>query len=279
MPGAVEIISLVDNYVTASGLLAEHGLSFLVRTADQTILFDAGTGAVITHNLREMGINPREIKAVVLSHGHYDHSGGVKKICEVTGPVPVFAHPGIFGAKHKIEPGQEPKYIGIPRSQLELEQKGADFKLSQTPIEVSKGVLLTGEIPRRHGFENEANNFYLLNEEEYVADDLADDQSLVVTTAKGPVVVLGCTHSGLINTLDHILDITGADRIYAAIGGTHLKDASPERLAKTIKELPRFGLQHFVGCHCTGFVASSALAQALGDKFSYNYVGNVLKFA
>jgi len=277
MPEKVEIISLVDNNVTSPGLLAEHGLSFLIRTGDQVILFDTGTGAVIIHNMLEMGINPHDITAVVLSHGHYDHAGGLKKVCEITGPVPVFAHPGVFGAKYKFSKGRDPRYIGIPWAQQELAQKGADFHFSQAAVELSEGVILTGEVPRRHDFETESNDFYLLTGREYVPDDLADDQSLVVTTPKGLVVILGCTHSGLINTLEHVLAITGSSQIYAVIGGTHLKEAGPGRVKKTIKALPQFGLQYFVGCHCTGFKASTALARALGDKFIYNDAGNTLR--
>lgn len=277
MMPTVEIISLVDNNVTVPGLMAEHGLSFLVRAGDQTILFDTGTGAVIIHNLLEMGINPRDITAVVLSHGHYDHAGGLKKVCELTGPISVFGHPEFFGAKYKLEQGKEPRYIGIPWSQKELELTGADFHLNRATAELAEGVLLTGEVPRRHNFENEPNSFYLLNNGEYVPDALADDQSLVVNTHKGLVVILGCTHSGLINALDHVLAITGEDRIYAVIGGTHLKEASPVRLEKTIKALPQFGIQYFAGCHCTGFEASVALVRALGDKFTYYYTGKIFR--
>ncbi|CEP66363.1 Beta-lactamase-like [Moorella glycerini] len=279
MAGTVEIINLVDNTVTTRGLIAEHGLAFLVRTGERTILFDTGAGGAVVQNMLSLGLDPREITAIALSHGHDDHTGGLKKICEITGPLPVYAHPDVFTAKYRLREGEKARYIGIPWSRAELETSGAIFHLSRQPVELVGGVILTGEIRRRQAFEATSKEFRLLAGGEYLQDSLWDDQSLIITTREGPLVLLGCAHSGLISTLEHILDLTGASRIFAVIGGTHLKDAGPERLEETIKSLPRFGLQYLVACHCTGFRASASLYQALGDKFIYNEAGRAFRFA
>jgi 7,8-dihydropterin-6-yl-methyl-4-(beta-D-ribofuranosyl)aminobenzene 5'-phosphate synthase len=278
MAGTIEIINLVDNTVTSRGLIAEHGLAFLVRNGKRTILFDTGAGGAVVQNMLSLGLDPREITAIALSHGHDDHTGSLKKICEITGPLPVYAHPDIFVAKYRLREGEEARYIGIPWSRAELEASGAVFHLSRQPVELGEGIFLTGEIRRRQAFEAISREFRLLAGGEYLQDSLWDDQSLIITTREGPLVLLGCAHSGLISTLEHVLDITGASRIFAVIGGTHLKDAGPERLEETIKTLPRFGLQYLVACHCTGFRASAALYQALGDKFIYNEAGRTFRF-
>ena len=278
MPETIEIISLVDNTVTTRGLIAEHGLAFLVRIGERTILFDTGAGDAVVQNMLSLGLNPRKIAAIALSHGHYDHTSGLKKICEITGPLSVYAHPDVFTAKYRLREGEEAKYIGIPWSRAELETSGAIFHLSRQPVEVTEGVILTGEVRRRQTFEALSREFRLLAGGEYLQDSLWDDQSLVITTREGPLVLLGCAHSGLISTLEHVLELTGASRIFAVIGGTHLRDAGPERLQETIKALPRFDLQYLVACHCTGFRASVSLYQALGDRFIYNEVGRVFRF-
>ncbi|MGB9660915.1 MAG: MBL fold metallo-hydrolase [Moorellaceae bacterium] len=277
MTGTVEIITLADNMVVDRGLLAEHGLAFLVRVRGRSFLFDTGAGAAVVHNALSLGIDPREITAVVLSHGHDDHTGGLKKICEITGPLPVYAHPDALTAKYRVKPEKEPQYIGIPWSRKELEESGAIWHLSREPLALAEGVLLTGEIPRRRDFENPGPEFRILAGEEYIQDRLLDDQALVMDTEEGLVVVLGCAHAGLTNTLEYVLTLTGAGRIYAVIGGTHLKDAGEERLERTVRALPRFGVQYFIASHCTGFRAGVALYQALGDKFTFNEVGRRFK--
>ena len=279
MAATVEIINLVDNTVTVRGLIAEHGLAFLVRKGGKTFLFDTGAGAAVVQNMLSLGIDPREITGVALSHGHDDHTGGLKKICEITGPLPVYAHPDAFTAKYRLREGEEARYIGIPWSRAELETSGAVFHLSRQPVELAEGIVLTGEIRPRQAFEALSSEFRLLAGGEYLQDNLWDDQSLIISTQEGPLVLLGCAHSGLISTLERVLELTGAGRIFAVIGGTHLKDAGPERLEKTISALPRFGLRYLVACHCTGFRASAALYQDLGDKFIYNETGRAFRFA
>ncbi len=279
MAGIVEITNVVDNTVTTMGLIAEYGLAFLIRTGAKTILFDTGAGGVIVQNMLTLGLDPREITTIALSHGHADHTGGLKKISEIAGPLPVYAHPDIFTAKYSQREGEEARYTGIPWSRSELETSGAVFHLSRQPVAMEDGITLTGEIRRRQPFEALSPEFRLQSGGEYCQDNLWDDQSLIITTREGPLVVLGCAHAGLISTLEHVLDLTGASRIFAVIGGTHLKNASSERLAETVQALPRFDLQYLVACHCTGFRASAALYQALGDKFIYNGVGRVFRFA
>ncbi|HBT46738.1 MAG TPA: MBL fold metallo-hydrolase [Peptococcaceae bacterium] len=277
MAKAVEIVTLVDNVVFRRGLLAEHGLAFLIRAGGRTVLFDTGAGAAVVHNALSLGMDPRDINAAVLSHGHDDHTGGLKKICEITGPQPVYAHPDALAAKYRVKPGKEPQYIGIPWSREELEKTGAMLHLHREPVALAEGVVATGEIPRVYGFEALSPEFCVLAGGEYVQDRLLDDQALVLDTREGLVVILGCAHAGLINTLEYILQLMGSSRIYAVIGGTHLKDADAERLEKTAKELSRFDLQYFIAGHCTGLAAGAALYRALGDKLLFNEVGRVFK--
>ncbi|MDK2820926.1 MAG: 7,8-dihydropterin-6-yl-methyl-4-(beta-D-ribofuranosyl)aminobenzene 5-phosphate synthase [Clostridia bacterium] len=272
--GRVEIINLVDNTATKHGLLAEHGLSFLIRVNGEVILFDTGAGNTVVHNAREMGIDLSQIKKVVLSHGHYDHAGGLKKVCEVVNKsLPIYCHPETFSLKYRVDKNKKPIYIGTPWTKEEIEKIGGIFNLNCGPVELTDGVKLTGQIPRDCDFEDLNEVLCVKSGSGYVVDRLLDDQSLIIDTPKGPIVVLGCSHSGLINTLQYVLSLGKYNHIYAVIGGTHLKDASLSRLEKTMTLLPKFGIEHIIACHCTGFLASAKLYQTLGDKFCFNYVG------
>ena len=162
----------------------------------------------------------------------------------------------------------------MPVSKDELVKTGVALSLNTAPVQLTPEMMSTGEIPLASRFESVAEGFFVEQDGRQVPDALADDQALVLKTARGPVVVLGCSHRGIINTLVHVLNITGEKRIYAVLGGLHLVKATAERLEATMHHLQRFDLQKIVVGHCTGHHAIQALFARFHDKVILNTVGH-----
>ncbi|MDO9535953.1 MAG: MBL fold metallo-hydrolase [Bacillota bacterium] len=282
MLSEVKITTICENSVPypGRGLLGEHGLSMLLEAGGKKILFDTGAGLTLVQNARTLGLDLNDLDAVVLSHGHFDHTGGLKALLEIAGPLSIYAHPDIFGAKYHLREGQEPRNISLPWDREELENLGARFSLERSSQEIYKGVVLTGEIPRTQEWEKDLKGELVLKKSDgsFCQDPLEDDQSIIVETSVGSIVLLGCAHAGLINTFQHVRNLTGEQHIYACIGGTHLIEASEERMEYTLKKLSPFELEKIAPCHCTGFRASFALYQAFGDRFLTHSAGTVFRF-
>lgn len=276
----VTITTLCENRSPRAGLLGEHGLAMLLEVRGQTILFDTGAGATLQGNAETLGLDPGRINAVVLSHGHYDHTGGLETILKMRpgGALPVHAHPGIFERKYVLQEGREPRYIGLPRTRAELEALGAVFHLHRGPSKPGEGIWSSGEIPREPAPALPGPAFMRMAGDRYVEDPLEDDQALVVESSAGLVVMLGCTHAGLGETLGHILELSGGKRIHALLGGTHLLNTPDHLLAPIISALERLRPQWIAPCHCTGMRASCALRRAFGSGYLEHQAGSIFRF-
>jgi len=271
----VRLTILCDDYVQKSHLLAEHGLSFLIETKRINILFDTGQGLVIKHNAKRLNVDLKSVDAVILSHGHYDHTGGLKEILKQQSKIKVYAHPDVLRAKYRKLKTGKMKYIGYPWPLLEKNKPR--FIFSKEPSWISENVLLTGEIPRKTSFEKIEEEFYVKSGRDWMKDELLDDQALVIDTPSGLVLILGCCHSGLINTLRYVAEVAARKEFSLVAGGIHLKDASRERIDKTINVLHDFNIQTLVLSHCTGIFAFSRIHEALGDKVLLGSVGEAWK--
>jgi len=260
------------------GLLAEWGLSILVEADHQKILLDTGASVSAAHNGALLGLDWSRIDALVLSHGHYDHTGGMRQVLtKINRPVKVVAHPAVFDAKYsQIFKDELPGIIGIPFDRKELEKLGAVFQLTGEPVWLSKNVVTSGEIPMTTDYETIDPGLYCRQNGEMVPDPLPDDQALFVKTDQGLVVLLGCAHRGMINTLRHAQKVTGVGAIHTVIGGTHLIRASEVQMELTIAELKEMGVQRLGVSHCTGMHAAVRLANEFGQKFFFNNTGTTV---
>jgi 7,8-dihydropterin-6-yl-methyl-4-(beta-D-ribofuranosyl)aminobenzene 5'-phosphate synthase len=271
---SIRILTLSENTAGMPGVLAEWGLSILVETKGLKILIDTGASSTVPHNVRPLGVDLSSIQKVVLSHGHFDHTGGLKGVLLQAGrKIEVIAHPDVFGNKH-TRIGQTERYIGMPYNRKELESAGASFKLSKEPVWITDNIVTTGEIPMSTEYETIEPNFIIKADTGTVPDTFTDDQALIIKTEMGLVVILGCAHRGMINTLRHAQKITGVEAINTVIGGTHLLQASEERTLMTAAALQEMGVQRVGVSHCTGMKASVLLAQQLGDAFFSNNTGS-----
>jgi 7,8-dihydropterin-6-yl-methyl-4-(beta-D-ribofuranosyl)aminobenzene 5'-phosphate synthase len=306
----VEITTLIDNYVDlllppsdivtrppiikagkimADTLLAEHGLSLLVTVyqgeTKYTILFDTGyTKVGVLHNMEQLGIDLEAIEAIVLSHGHMDHTGSLYAILDhLPGPIPLVVHPGAF---------HHPRYTRGPDGSLrqwpqtlirdDLERTNAEIIESKTPILIADNlVMATGEVERTTDFEKGFPNALMEQNGETVQDPIADDQSIVMNlSGKGLVVISGCAHAGIVNTVEFARKTTGEQKVYAVLGGFHLTGPFFEKIHdETIQELKKMKPEIVMPMHCTGWKAIQRFAQEFTSSFILSSVGSKLTLA
>ena len=272
----VKLTTLSEN--TANyGFLAEWGLSILIEADGTRILLDTGTSFAAVHNAALMGIDLSAIDRIVLSHGHGDHTGGLREVVRRRGRVEVVAHPNVWAAKYVHRDGEEgEQYNGMPFSREELESLGARFTLAKDPVRITDRIMTTGEIPMLTDYEQIEDNLFTREGGALQPDRLSDDLAVILDADFGLVVVLGCAHRGIVNMLRHAQNLTGKELVYAAIGGTHLLRASDERVERTIAALKEMGIQRLGVSHCTGFHASMRLAQEFREVFFLNNAGTRL---
>jgi len=270
--------TLSENTANTGELLAEWGLSILVATDVVNILFDTGKTISVSNNADTLGIDLRTIDKIVLSHAHYDHTGGLRQVLgKMKKEVEIIAHPAIWEAKYYRLHGQPYRYGGIPFQCQELEGLGARFNLTTKPVEITDNIMTTGEISMITDYEKVDPNLFVKEADAWKPDMLPDDLALILNTELGLVVVLGCAHRGIINTLYHAQKLTGIKKINTVLGGSHLFTASEERVQQTVAALKELGIQRLGLCHCTGLPATTLIAQEFGDNFFFNNTGTILE--
>jgi 7,8-dihydropterin-6-yl-methyl-4-(beta-D-ribofuranosyl)aminobenzene 5'-phosphate synthase len=258
------------------GGIGEHGFACYIETEKGTYLFDTGQGLGITQNASVLQKDLSKIDNIMISHGHYDHTGGLPAVLQRRGPVDVFGHPDMFVDRFW---GEAQRFIGIPYRRTYLESLGAHFKLGREMIEVGPSVYLTGEIPRQTSFEtgDPQMTAYTAAGEKQQPDPLLDDLSLVIDSDKGVIIVLGCAHAGMVNIIRYVLKELNRDRIYAILGGTHLGFSSDEQFSETMKALDQYQIELLGVSHCTGLEKSAQIYARMPERFFFGCVGATLE--
>ena len=280
-----KITCVVDNAVQPGSLLwGEHGLAFRIEVDQACALFDTGSSeSVLLHNLGLIGGCPRGADALILSHAHYDHTGGLAAVLAQEPDLPLYASPDLFRPRHARQAG-EYKSIGLSITQDQLTHL-ADLRLSEAPLEVLPGMWTTGEIRERPEPEGRSPHHFVAQDNGWVPDPYRDDMSLVLETREGLVIICGCCHAGLLNVLAHV-QRTFQRPIVAVLGGTHLMDADEAYLYQIVGELrDTYGSPRMYLNHCTGQRAYVALVNAFprkgsigGDRVSPCPAGTTLTF-
>ncbi|WP_319523138.1 MBL fold metallo-hydrolase [uncultured Desulfosarcina sp.] len=244
---------------------SEHGLSILVELDRSTRwLWDIGQSDLFLESAGTLGLNMETVKGAALSHGHYDHTGGLSALLGKTGfQGPIYAHPGCGIKRYKFQPDRRPESIGLDTEAIPWPPPG------YIPVSGVKalddGLTMISDIPRRPGL-HESVRGYFFDLAGAHPDHVADDACLVLTSENGPVVILGCCHSGLANTLQHIRDLLGIDSIFSVVGGLHLLTASKIRLEEAVDILNTFSVKKVYPCHCTGKAAIGFLENRLPGR-------------
>lgn len=268
-------ILAVDSVGQERTLLGQHGISVLLEAARgaqrRNILMDVGQNAqALLFNMKELGVDPGRIDAICLSHGHYDHTGGLVEVLRAIGKrqLPVVAHPETFHPHLSSDPFLRSVGVDSLNGPSRLEEAGAALLLCRDPLQLMPGLTTTGEVPRRTDFEEACEIFKTIEQGRLKADTLPDDLSLIARlNGKGLVIITGCSHAGIVNILRASEELAGTDRIEGIVGGLHLWDAPGQRIKKTVQALQQMNIGWVAAGHCTGFRAQVELFLAFQDRF------------
>ncbi len=269
-----ECTVLCENSVTSAlGFIGEHGWAVHVEAGDKRILFDTGQGLGLLHNSSLLKICLKDIDAIVISHGHYDHTSGLPDVLQLTGEKEIFLHPECFINRYWLK-DNECREIGIRYKKEYLESLGASFQPITQFTEIFDNIFLTGEVPKESVFEP-PDPFMKIPavDGSWQQDQLRDDMSMVIRGANGLMVILGCAHAGVINILNHVSRHFPGETIHTVFGGTHLGFAGCDQFDATVAELKSFGIQRIGASHCTGLDNASKLHSIFRDTFFFAGVG------
>jgi len=298
----LRLITLSENTAKWLWVLGEWGWSMLIEDDGFNLLFDTGLRVSATYNAAAMGVDLSKVNKMALSHGHVDHTGGLRDVLELmkttvghsnflepqSREIEIVAHPEVWGPKYIRHFDPAYSYRGMPFIKEELEERqGARFIESREPVWITENIVWSGEVPMKNDYEKIAPICFLkVGEGKYsdgnatfIPDPLNDDASLYLKTELGLVIILGCAHRGMMNIVHHAQEVTGMEKVHMIVGGTHLVSASDYQMENTIAELKRLKVEKVGVSHCTGLASAAKLSVAMGPEiFFHNNAGNVITF-
>jgi 7,8-dihydropterin-6-yl-methyl-4-(beta-D-ribofuranosyl)aminobenzene 5'-phosphate synthase len=277
--GQTKITILCENSVNGLfGITGEHGFAALIEKDGKKTLLDTGQGYTLKGNADALMINLTDIKQIAISHGHYDHTGGLPHVLFPPRGVEIIAHPDIFDSKYaeiKSDEGIKRPFIGVKFQKQYLESTlGARFSFKKEYTEISPGIFFSGEVPRVTDFELSDSMLKVKRGDEFLNDPLLDDASLLIETDLGPVILTGCAHAGIVNVMKHFQAKSGHDKFHAVIGGTHLGfKGVGEQLEKSMDAFDEFDLDIIAVSHCTGNEPAAICYNKFKEKFAFANAG------
>lgn len=276
----LQITTLIENMQDDRGeLCAEHGLSLYIEFDGKKLLFDTGQTGDFLKNAEKLGKSVGAVDGMIVSHGHYDHSGGVIKMTEVLEKAtPMYVGQEFFAPKYKKMEDGTYKYNGNPFDEEALSaRKIILHKITEDITYLSERIVLFKNFKRTNDFEKLNPKFFIKTGEEYRQDDFRDEIALGLFTSKGLVLIVGCSHVGIVNILKHVTEKIGMP-IWAVLGGTHLVEADEARLEKTNEAFRRYQVSQVAVSHCTGEQGIERMQEAFQSGFILNNTGNIFQF-
>jgi len=261
----IKITRLIDSEMPQP-LISEWGLSFLIEAYGRRIIFDTGASDAVVKNADAQGINLNNIDGIFLSHGHRDHTGGLLGMLKACGGTDVYAHPGIFTPRFAARPEGRTEEIGMLYSIEAIEAVGGRLNLSDKPVFIGSNVCMFGNIPLRTPFEKPDRNLLIRSDGDYVQDDFPDEIGLGVVSRDGLIVIVGCAHRGIVNTVRQASLVSGVSELSAVFGGIHLYRAPVNKVESTTDELNKMGVKSLCLCHCTGDKAKQLIGKSFKGK-------------
>lgn len=281
----MEIVTLVENLVYKKDLKAEHGLSFLIKTGDCKILFDVGQTGIVLENAKLLGEDLKDVDFIILSHGHYDHTGGLEKVLEVNKTAKIIMKKTILQQKYSSTTGNireigfklKDSYKNYPNEFLILEE---DYVLNEN-------IKIITEIKEYTDFEKNEKKLFTRGKGEYIIDKFQDELFLAIVKDEKLNIITGCSHNGIINILKSAIEKIKINNINLVLGGMHLsgiklnerylQEKNNKKIKKTIEKLKKISLDKIYTNHCTGIDGFIKLKNILGDKIFYSYTGSRIK--
>lgn len=275
---SLKITTLIENLPDKDEkYVFEHGFSAVVETKGRKILFDTGQTGAFVKNAKLLGTDLTDIDTVILSHGHYDHTGGVPELLKcINKKVPVCIGKEFWQPKYKLLEDGSYKYNGNP-FKPELLADAELHYIEEAVTRLGNGLFLFKNFPRKNDFETVNPRFFVKTEQGYEPDLFWDEIALGIETKEGLVLVVGCSHAGIVNILEHVRKTVNLP-VRAVLGGTHLVEAGEERLKKTAEAFRNHGVKTIAVSHCTGEAGMELLKKEFPDGFVLNTTGNRMEF-
>ena len=264
----MRIITLIENLVYDKCLVSEHGFSIYIEAGNKKILFDTGQSGDFIENAVKLGIDISKVDYCIISHGHYDHTGGLSKFIKYNKKAKIYFKEECLNKKYKLKD----EYIGIPFNKNILNNRQNFVK---DIIEIGKSIFIMPQIKIYHKEDIHFKNMFLKDKNNFFQDEFLDEQFLVIKNCNSLIIISGCSHRGITNIIQTASDHFNLP-VEMILGGFHLKGEKEETVNKIVNKLKKFNIKKIGVSHCTGIDKYSILKNKFGDKVFYNYTGNII---
>ena len=271
----MKYVFLTENKTDHEGILAEHGLSIYIEADDKKILFDAGASDIFSFNAERLGVDLTQVDMAVISHGHYDHTGGIPLFCRQNPTAPIYIHKNAFRASHGFSEGRiEDEMSGIRWTSQQKDDLRDRMHLTDGVYFITENIAVTGTIPLAEGFEPSERFFYYNLDKRPVEDDMSHEQCLVIREEDGLYVFSGCSHRGVVSAIHAAKAIFPGQKIAVLVAGMHLYEADHTTRSKVIDQLAEEDIQSIMPVHCTGMEAICEMKSRFRDRLIIAMAGD-----